>query len=76
MPASMISRGRAPPPPQAIMSVERELHMATGDGENSYAANSIFQVRAQNKAYELLSPSPKKISSFSLTNKSNLFNFY
>ncbi|CAN6272420.1 unnamed protein product [Urochloa humidicola] len=25
------------------MTVERDLHMATGDGKNSYAANSIFQ---------------------------------
>ncbi|CAL4969792.1 unnamed protein product [Urochloa decumbens] len=40
-PATSMLSGRCAPP-QAL-TVERDLHMATGDGENSYAANSIFQ---------------------------------
>ena len=44
-PASLVSAGGGCAPVQA-MTVERDLHMATGDGEHSYAVNSIFQVRS------------------------------
>ncbi|KAG2650703.1 hypothetical protein PVAP13_1NG199095 [Panicum virgatum] len=41
-PVSMVAAGGGCAPVQA-MTVARDLHMATGDGEHSYAVNSIFQ---------------------------------
>ncbi|KAL6629899.1 hypothetical protein ACP70R_029664 [Stipagrostis hirtigluma subsp. patula] len=36
------------------MNVERDFHMATGDGENSYAANSSFQKKALTQTWPVL----------------------
>ena len=41
----MVAAGGGCAPVQA-MTVARDLHMTTGDGEHSYAVNSIFQVRS------------------------------
>jgi hypothetical protein len=40
----MVSAGSCAP--VQAMTVERDLQIATSDGENSYAVNSIFQVRS------------------------------
>ncbi|KAG8090213.1 hypothetical protein GUJ93_ZPchr0011g28874 [Zizania palustris] len=59
-PTSVLSGGAGRAPPQAV-NVERDLHMATGDGENSYAVNSSFQKKTLMETWPVLRKAVKEV---------------